>query len=281
VGIAVALLPDAGAPQVGVTITGLHATTPSTISVQTSTPGANTWQTVRGADHLVVTGGVFVRDFVPPLNVATTYHLIVHAGPTTPTPTEATITVASLTAWVQDPLNPTAAVAVDCWGRGRGVSLLADSFEDLTRAQPVDAVTVQGARLPVASVGTRQAPSRVQVHLRANLATQDTLAASLRALLDNAGTLVLRGLPATIPLDPVAHVVAAVVESPVVGSLLGERDDWQLDVTQVVPTSMTVAVPWWTYAQVVTLWAGQTYTDAKNARPGTTYLDWARDPRRP
>lgn len=279
-GIAVATLPDAGAPQVGITVTGLSPTSQSTISVRMSTDGL-TWYTVRGADHLVVTGAVFLRDFVPPLNVLTTYQLVVHVG-TTPTPTEATITVPSLTGWVQDPLNPGSAVAVDCWGAGAGVMALSDSFETLTRVQAVDAVQVIGARLPVASVGTRQAPSRVRVHLRALLPTQDTLATDLRTLLDTSGTLVLRGLPRDVPLDPVAHVVTgAVDEVPVVGSLLGERNDWVLEVTQVRPSSLAIAVPWWTYDEVEAIWVPATYDEAKAARPGATYLDWARSPERP
>lgn len=280
-GLSVAVLPDAGPPQVGVTVTGLDGATPSTITVRQSTDGL-TWQTVRGADHLVVLGGVFVRDFVPPLNRLVTYDLVVHAGPVTPTPTQATITVPSPTAWVQDPLDPSSAVAVDCWGATAGVMALADSFESLTRAQTSDVAQVQGARLPVASVGTRLAPSKVRVHLRAVLPAQDALAGSLRSLLDTSGTLVLRGLPVAIPLDPVAHVVAGSVEEvPVVGGLLGHRNDWVLDVTQIRPTSLGIAIPWWTYAEVAALWVPDTYDQAKAARPGQTYVDWQANPGRP
>ena len=280
-GISVDVLPDAGAPQVGITVTGLVAGTPSTISVRLSTDGGVTWQTVRGADRVSVIGAVFLRDFVPPLNRPVTYQLVVHTG-TTPTPTEDTVTVPSSTAWVQDPLNPTAAVPVDCWGAGAGVMVLADAFETLTRAQSVDATQVQGARLPVASVGTRQAPSRVRVHLRTLLPAQDATTATLRTLLDTAGTLVLRGLPATIPLDPVAHVVTGPVDDvPVIGSLLGERNDWVMDVTQVRPTALVIAIPWWTYAEVEAVWTPDTYDQVKAARPGSTYLDWAQSPERP
>lgn len=280
-GIAVEILPDQGAPQVGVTITGLDPVATSVISVSTSTSGGVTWQTVRGADHVSVVGATFVRDFVPALNVPVTYRLVVHVG-TTPTPTQATILVPSATAWVQDPLNPAGAVAVDCWGAGAGMLALADSFERMTRAQATDVATVQGNRLPVASVGTRQAPSRVLVHLRAVLPAQDALAADLRALLDTAGTLVLRGLPVAIPLDPVAHVVTGSVdEAPVVGSLLGERADWALEVTQVRPTSTAIAIAWWTYDEVLALWTPDTYDQVTAARPGDTYLDWSRSPERP
>jgi hypothetical protein len=280
-GIAVALMPDPGAPQVGVTVTGLNAVTPSTISVQVSSNGGKTYQTVRGADHLTVTSAMFVRDFVPPLNVPATYQLVVHSGATIPTPLTATITVPSSTAWIQDPLYPALAVPIECLPVGVGALVLANSFASLTRDQQFDAVTVTGARYPVASVGIRQVPSRVPLHLRTRPGTPASIAADLRNLFDLSGVLVLRGLPAAIPLDAVAHVVVgAIEENPVVGDVLGERNDWSLTVTQVRATSAAIVVPWYTYATVFTAWAPATYADAMAARPGQTYLDWLRDPRK-
>jgi hypothetical protein len=80
----------------------------------------------------------------------------------------------------------------------------------------------------------------------------------------------------------VAHVLAGTVdESPVIGGLLGERNDWVLDVTQVRATAAAIAIPWWTYAEVAALWVPDTYDQVKAARPGDTYLDWARSPVRP
>ena len=66
-----------------------------------------------------------------------------------------------------------------------------------------------------------------------------------------------------------------------VGGLLGQRNDWHLDVTQVRPSSLAIAVPWWTYDEVKAIWVPDTYDSVKAARPGTTYLDWARSPERP
>lgn len=281
-GIAVAVMPDPGAPQVGVTVTGLAAGTPSVISVRVSHNGGTTWTQVRGADHVTVTGGTFVRDFVPALNVASLYELVVHSGTTTPTPTQATITVTSTTAWISDPLYPALAVPVECLPLGVGALVLADSFASMTRDQQFDAVLVSGARYPVAAVGMRQAPSRVPLHLRTKTAKQAGVAADLRNLLDLSGVLVLRGLPAAVPLDPVAHVaVGGVDEHPVVGGVLGERNDWTMTATQVRPTTSAIVVPWYTYAAVFAAWAPLTYADAKAARPGATYLDWLRDPRKP
>lgn len=281
-GIAVAVMPESGAPQVGITITGLDSVNPSTITVQVSSDGGTVWTPVRGADHLTTTGAAFVRDFVPGLNVPLIYELVVHAGATTPTPTRASITVPSAYTWVQDPLYPESAVAVECLPSVANPMMLDDSFASLTRSQAWDVAVVDGSRTPVASVGIRQVPSRIPLHLRTKPETQAAATTALRRLLELAGVLVLRGLPPAVPLDAVAHVVAGSVEErPVVGGLLGARNDWLLEVTQVHATTSAVAVPWFTYASVFAAWAPDTYADAMAARPGATYLDWLRDPRRP
>jgi hypothetical protein len=279
-GVTVEVLPDAGAPQVGVTVTGLDAGAPSVVSVERSWDNGGTWHGVRGAKRAVVTGAYLFRDFIPPLNTPTRYRVVVHSGAVTPFPLEATITVASKSAWIQDPLNPRAAVALDGVTLGGSkIALMRGTGAALTRRQAVDTATVEGSRYPVASVGQRQAPSRVPLALRALAAEQGELVRTMRRLLDEAGQLVLRGLPPEIPLDPVAHVTAGdVTEVPVVGGLLGFRNDWELVVDQVRPSSLRVVIPWWTYDQVAALWAGRSYADVVAARPGATYLDWLRDP---
>lgn len=280
-GIAVAVLPDAGAPQVGITVDGLSTSSPSVITVDVSWDGL-TWLGVRGAQAITVNGAVFLRDYVPPLNLPVTYRLTVLSGPTIPATLQASITVPSPYGWVQDPLDPRSAVPVSGYRTPDALLLLSTALAEVHRVQVADVVAVMQARLPVASVGVRLAPSDVPLIVRAIVASQGALVKSLQALLDSAGTLVLRGLPADVPLDPVAHVVAAqVTEAPVVGGLLGYRNDWELSVSQVRPTSLAVAVPWFTYDQVKALWAPATYAEAVAARPGQTYLDWARDPSRP
>lgn len=280
--IALEVLPDAGAPQVGVTVSGLDGASTSVVSIDVSWDGGGTWHGVREADRVAAVGGLFVRDHVPPLNVEATYRLTVHSGAVVPTDLEATITVVSEFGWLQDPLDPRSAVAVLGLRDGDAVSLMRGTVASLTRRQAADVVVVEGARYPVASVGVRQAPANVPLGLRALAAEQGALVRDLRALFDSAGTLVLRGLPSSVPLDAVAHVIAGdVVESPVVGGVLGVHNDWDLSVTQVRPTSMRIVVPWWTYAQVKELWGAATYADVEAARPGDTYLDWQRSPEVP
>lgn len=278
-GIAVEVLPDAGAPQVGVTVTGLGAGE-SVVSVQVSWDGGRTWHGVRGAERVRVTGGDFFRDHVPPLNTPAIYRLVLHSGGVVPSPSEATITVPSASAWIQDPLNPRSAVPVKNVMRGgAGVQLLAPSAASLVRRQAVDLARPEGARYPVASLGVRQAPADLPLHIRAVAASQGALVNQLRALLDTAGQVVIRGLHPAVPIDPVAHVVAGEITE--VLTPVGVRNDWELSVTQVRPTSMRVIIPWWTYDQVRALWSPRTYGQVRAARPGASYLDWSRDPEVP
>lgn len=281
-GILVEALPDAGAPQVGVTVTGLSASSESVVSVQVSWDAGVTWTGVRGAQEVAVTGAAFFRDHVPPLNTPATYRLVLHSGTAPTGPLEAAITVPSDTAWIQDPLAPRSAVPVTWRHTLDGIALLSSSAATFTQKQAVDLATTEGARLPVASVGVRQGPSGIPLHLRGMVAEQGALIKALRALLDSAGQLVLRGLPAEIPIDPVAHVIVGDTQSvPVIGGVVGQLTDWRLTATQVRPTTMRIVVPWWTYAQVTALWAPRSYAEAAAARPGTSYIDWSKNPEVP
>ncbi len=218
------------------------------------------------------TGAAFWRD------VALEYFQQVHD--------EATVTVTSDTAWIQDPLDPRGAVPVDAeYDNGTGAWTLASTAASVMRRQVADVVSVEGSRYPVASVGVRQAPSSVPIFLRAASA-QGEMVRRLRALFDEAGVLVIRGMHSDCPLDPVAHVIAGDIEEvPVVGGLPGFRNDWHLVVDQVRPTSMKIVVPWFTYDQVKALWdewaPASTYDQVIAARPGDTYLDWQRYPEVP
>lgn len=280
--IALEVMPGEGAPQVGITVDGLGAS--AVISVDVSWDDGYSWHGVRGVSNEPVVGGTaFFRDFVPPLNVDAIYRLTVHSG-TEAAAGEAAILVESEVGWIQDPLAPRNAIPVAGLKRADAVALMSGTAAAVERRQAFDAAVVEGTSLPVVSVGRRQAPSNVPVLLRAVVADQIGFVNALRRLLDEAGTVVLRGLPSALPLDAVAHVVAGdVVELPTPGGVYGVRNDWQMNVTQVRPTSMRIVVAWHTYEQVVALWqetlgVGVTYADVLAARPGATYLDWQRDP---
>lgn len=283
-GIWVEEMPDEGAPQAGVEITGLDPLAPSTVTVEVSWDDGDTWRGVRGMKGLTVTESSFGRDFVPPLNVEARYRLTVTSGAVTPLRLEDTITITSDTAWIQDPLAPRNAVPIETYVRtDAAVGLLAGSAGSYMRGRPMDLATPIGAREPVASIGTRQAPSDIPLLLRA-LASQGALVRDLRRLFDECGQLVLRGMPTHLGLDAVAHVVDdGIRDTPIVGTLIDQRTDWALTVTQTRPTSLKIVVAWWTYddvQEIVTaaLGAGATYSAVLTAAAGATYLEAQRDP---
>lgn len=275
-GIAVSALDEDGAPQVGIVVNGLDAAASSIVSVDVSWNDGATWQAVRGAQRISVIGGGFFRDHVPPLNVTATYRLTVHTGATVPPDLTATVLVASTRAWVQDPLNPRLAFSATPDGTGP-VSLSVGALAGARWAQAVDVAVPIGAALPVASVGTRAKAADVALTVTHLYGADSGL---VRAVLMAAGQIVVRGLPAADLLDPVAHVALGDVTELRRGTLT-QSVVWELVAQQVRATGSAVVVPWWTYASVFVLWAPSTYAEAKAARPGATYLDWAASPERP
>ena len=274
---------DAGAPQVGVTVAGLSTTTGCTVVVTVSWDGGATWNTVRGGIVNGALGSTFIRDYVPPLNVSAIYQAVVTGGSTATV--TGTVTATSSYAWLQDPLAPRSAVPLSIMLDPAGLFLVTTTFGSFLRAQAADRVTVMGSDLPAISLGVRQAPSGVPLNIQGFMATQGALVASLRVLFATAGQLVLRGLPASVPFDPVVHVsVGDVDEQPTVDGILGVRNTWNLVVSQVRPVSMRVVIPWWTYDQVYALIqtqvsAGATYAAVITAMPaGKTYTQWVANP---
>ena len=267
------ILPDAGAPQVGLVLTGV--TVPDVFLVETTWDDGESWHTVRGGQAWDVAGAGLLRDFIPALNVPIRYRVTSGGGEVLET---APLTVQSTTAWLQDPLDPRGAVAVQWSPNARaGIMLQHPSFDEMQMQQVVDLVAVGGQW--VASVGPRMAPTAVPLNLRAVMQGQGQLVKAMSALLKPAGTVVVRGLPEHLVLDPVATIVAPDLrESADVGGISGRWREWQMTVTQVRGPSLSITVPWWTYEQVKALYAGQTYTEVKASKPGATYLDWKRDP---
>lgn len=278
-GISADLLTDPGPPQVGITITGLDSAASSVVSVEVTWDG-QTWHGVRGGDTVAMIGGGFIRDHVPPLNVQATYRLTVVAGAVTPATLTDDILIPSPVTWVQDPLNPVLAFPVYAAMPATvgQVVLGAGSLAQATWTQPVDYATPEGANLPVASIGTRQRASEVPLVLSYNPAYDS---GQVRDLLLGAGQIVVRGLPITADvLDAVAYVTVDTATEVRQGTRV-QWATWSLTVRQVRPTSLGIVVPWWTYTEVATLWAPNTYATVRTTRPGSTYLDWARDPRPP
>ena len=264
-----------GAPQVGVTVTGLAAGD-QVISVRVSWDGGVTFKAVSGGTKIVAAGGAFVRDYFPPLNVPATYRVVEHSISGDPATDTIPLTIASDRAWLQDPLNPREAVElVGQWPDGDESMLSWGTATEASYRQAVESVTVLGANRPVASVGQRLVAGEMPMKISHEVAAEG---GKLRRLLMSSGVLVLR-MNAPTPLDPVAHIaVGDAAERILNPGVVGSISTWDLTATQVRPLSLKIVVPYWTYAQVAALWSGSTYQDAYDARPGDTYLSWLRDP---
>lgn len=271
--ITVALLADAGAPQVGITVTGLSS--PAVISVQVSwTP--NEWHSVIGAKEVEAFGSAFFRDHLVPLNLEATYRVVVHTGSMTGDLTD-TITVGSDWTWIQDPREPRAAIRVVSEHTPDGGVLMTGSFASAQYRQAVDLAQPLGSRLPVASLGQRLLAGEIPLVVKYDVAAEGR---DLQRLLMDAGALVIRGHRHGL-LEPVAHIIAGdVIEKSrrKHGPTKGLVSTWNLNVTQVRPGNVRVAIAWWTYGTVADLWDPSTYEEAYAARPARTYLDWQADP---
>lgn len=270
-------------PSAGITVSDVTGTAHFTVAwIDVSDPDA-IWNPVRGADPISISASGFIRDHFPPLNRVIQYG--VFAWPDgDQVATSDPITVASTSAWLQDALAPREAVEVITmgWPSAVGQSLLVmGSAAAAVYAQAVEYAQPIGATYPVASIGQRMAAAQVPLEFAHSIAAEG---GKLRRLLMGAGQLVLRLPVPDQALDPVASIVvgdATEVRSGNPGSQ-AQVARWACTATQVRPVTLAFVVPWWTYDQVKALWSANpttdTYDEIDSARPGATYLDWAKDP---
>lgn len=267
------LLTETGAPQVGVTVTGLDSGD-QIISVQVSWDSGDTWRAVAGGDHVVAVGGEFVRDHFPPLNIESIWRVVEHSLSGEPTTESDALTVTSSVSYIQDSLNPRDAVSlIGAWPTSDESLLMWGTTADAAWRQTADYAQVLGADRPVASVGQRMIAGAVPMRVGHEVAAEG---GKLRRLLLSSGTLVLRPHESTM-LEPVAHIAVGDADEHVVRTS-PQVSTWDLTVTQVRPLSLRFVVPWWTYAQVAALYDGDDYATVAASKPDATYLDWAKDP---
>lgn len=275
--IELAAVTDGGPPKVGVTVTGVST---AVLTVERSVDGGRTWEPVRGAFEAEAVGGLFVWDYVCPLNLLTEYRVSTVDGTPPTGSSSATITVESSQAWIQDALDPRLAVAVDV-----DESATADMMFELgtglagTYPQATDTAQVLGARRLVASTGQRMVAGDVPLILSHMIEASGNTVADL---LMDAQALVVRGAPGRF-LEPVAHVI---LETPTgvaegIAAADGVVMTWTLTAQQVDGPGMRIVVVARTYAEVEDLWGPGTYAEQLAAQPGYTYLDDLRDPTPP
>lgn len=260
-------------PRVAITVDGLDDAAESLITVWRSVAGEQR-RPVRGLRSVNVVDATFVVDYEAPLGRPVTYTLEVTSGAVVPEDLEATVTLDVADAWLQDPLDPSTAVALAMEQDSGGLWFHANALARLGYGSAGELVQVLGSTLPT-SLGARPtAPSGVPFDVWA-----DSVEACnrVRLLIESSAHLLLRSVPRiSPPLPSLAYVKAAAVEVPVTSLIGGTLSMWQLTGDFVQPPSLNLLVPSWTYEQVVELWADSTYADA--ASLGRTYLDWMKDP---
>lgn len=265
---------DAPCPRVEVTVTDLSPTT-NTVTVWRTADGRR--QAVRGARKRSMVSADFVIDYESPLNRSLLYELEVVAGVNAQAAvTPATTTVASTYWWIQDPLIPSSAIALDvAKGDRTRPSLARASLKNLEYAAASSIIPILGSPDPVALMGQRLSAGNIMFDMFTSMAQVTT---QFRALLQQTPLLLVRstglrndGIPGLAYFNS-----AKPVECPVTVPFGGTLTEWKLTGDLVAAPTMNVLVPIWTYGNVAALWA--TYQQAQTAMTGKTYLDALKSP---
>ena len=272
--IALAVKTDAPCPRVDVTITDVTPTD-NVVTVWRTADGKR--QAVRGARKWTVNGSNAVTDYEAPLGRTVAYDVEVTSGLNSGAGvTQQTTSVASATWWIQDPLVPSSAIAVDVSRQDSSKPYLtAAAVKSLEYAAGVNIIPILGSSQPVALMGQRLAAAGVDFSMFTNTATVTT---QLRNLLQQTPLLLVRsngvrnnGVPGLA-----YYAAAKPVEHPVTVGFGGTLTNWEIRGDLVAAPAMNVLVPVWTYGTVAALWA--TYQQAQTALASKTYLDVLKSP---
>lgn len=262
-------LTDAPCPRVRLTITGLGLSmvsvriTRSVGGVPLTVPGALAWE--------VVDSGV-LTDYAAPLNVQTTYTLYVGGV----IADVKTITLPSLTPWIQDPRQPERALPISLDRRVAGaMKLRGEALHEINYPARSSSMDVMGDPLPVSLGGQRGAPRGVNVSMSAYDA--DTTDA-FRELISEAPILLLRTVAEMVPLPPMVYLLAEVTERPENVHIGGNLTAWSVVGDFVRPVLQQVISGFLTYDDVQAVLGTYTYDEVQALAAGTTYLDWEKNP---
>jgi hypothetical protein len=266
---------DAPCPRVEVTLTNF---TPTDNSINLWVMADGVRRAVRGAREITVNDSTLIIDYEVALNRQVDFSIEIlsglNVGASVPTQS---ITVTSDTWWIQDPLVPTSAVAVDSGADyPDSPALTAAALKQLEYAADISVIPIMGSNEPVAIGGERLAASGVPWNMVTTAAQATT---NLRNLLKQCTTVLIRpganGAGDEIP-GKAYMAVQKPVEKPVTVAWNGEMTLWELVGDTVAPPTLRIQVPVWTYGDVKALFA--TYQQALDAHTGDTYLDVLKSP---
>lgn len=259
---------DGSPPAVRVTVSGVASTTTFTLTRlcagrTTTVPG---WRAKQFIDSFVDT------DWAAPLNRPTTYSLLVNGSVVA----SATITLASDTAWLQDPLQPDKCLPVKTGGINPGfLTMDGPALKSVTYKNNAGIIDVMGAELPVAFGGQVNHGSGIN----ASMKTDDTATADqFRDIVQDTPILLLRTTADMVPLPPLAYLQAQTTEQPVTVHWGGGLTAWSVTgdlVAAVMQAAVTGSI---SYDDVQQLLAGYTYDQIQAKAAATTYLDWQKNP---
>lgn len=267
---------DAPCDRVEITVTDLPPTT-NEVTIWRTADGRR--RPVRGFRNFPIVGSDAVTDYEAPLDRLLSYELEVTSGEGMDGPAvteQITITPATVHGWIQDPLDPDSAIKVYAVAGPDGEpTLLPSAVAQLEYEADTSIIKIMGNDEPVALLGQRMQASNVPFHFFTDAAQQ---ASDLRELIGQAPILLIRPGADWGPSLPGACYVAPPVpqESPA-GIIYGNPyTEWKFTSSLVMPPSMNIVIPFWTYGDVEDLWA--TYQQAQTALSGKTYLQVKKSP---
>lgn len=228
---------------------------------------------VRNASAVSMSGSFAVVDYEAPLGTLLTYSAETFiAGVSDGISATATITLSSSDVWLQDPLNPNAAIKVSLTG-GTDYTLAMDSFNSLTRQTVTNKYNVLGRSKPVTAFFGRKSLEGITLDVLVDNANFD----DFNDLMD-AQPLLIRTPSALRYLPRSLYCTVSAVEEPV-DWYLNEGTDltrFKLTVDEVEGQTLTIFVNLYTYSQYEAKYA--TYTAAGAVYGSYDYTYVTRNP---
>ncbi|MHA7145437.1 hypothetical protein ACX80U_12040 [Arthrobacter sp. TmT3-37] len=270
--LAVEAILDAPCPRAGITLTGLSAGE-HVVSIWRTTDGQRV--PVRGARMVPVVDSAYWDDWEVPLGRPVIFELEVVSGPDAGAQgITDEVSVDAEFGYVQDPLNPAAAVPVlHRSAEGGPAVLVSGTFAKMAYASDISTFQIMGSSTPVGVGGIRQAASGVPLSM---LTRGEEENLRMRDLVAGTSILVIRGLPewgARVPASA-SYAAGTVTES---NPLPGDQVTvWETTGDTVRGSSATILVALWTYQDVADIFA--TYAQKQAAASGRTYLEDQKNP---
>ena len=259
---------DGTPPAVRVTVSGVASTTTFTLQrlcegKTITVPGWRAKQFIDSYSDL---------DWAAPTNRPITYTLLVGGVVIA----SATITLPSVYAWLQDPLQPDKCLPFGLSRDGDTAVLDHKALKQFTHRANATTMQILGSPEPALFGGQRQASSGATYQLRT---FTETDAAAMASLIGETPILLVRPLPSMVGVPAVAYLNGDVVQAPFTTHLPGEHQQYWTVTGDLIAAVLHAAVTGGvTYDQVQQLLAGYTYDQVQAKAAATTYLDWQKNP---